>query len=105
MPRLEYWMADREQRSGDRRGAAMAFLRAAEITGPRCVTRAAKALLWPSGYRARDRRGGRVVDVDWLAEVAAWLPAPERTAVPAAHRATEVTGRRRRRPPRAGHGR
>lgn len=75
MPRLNYWMADRAQRSGDRLGAAGAFIQGRSIVGrSRGVTRAVEALLWPSGYRARDRRRGRQVDAVWLAEVFTWLP-------------------------------
>lgn len=93
VPRLEHWMGDRAQRSGDRSGAAGAFLRGAAVTGaPRSFSRAAEAVLWPSGYRLRDRRRGRRVSADWRAEVLEWLP----SAADEEQRSAAV--RRRKRP-------
>jgi glycosyltransferase involved in cell wall biosynthesis len=48
-PRLEYWLADRKQRAGDRVGAARSFLRSSPVIGrTRSLTRATEAALWPS---------------------------------------------------------
>lgn len=72
---IEFWMAERAQRAGDRRSAAAAYLRASAVTGRRrSVLHAAEALTWPTAFRLRDRRRRDRVDPAWLQEVATWLP-------------------------------
>ena len=82
-PRLEYWLADRKQRAGDRVGAARSFLRSSAVIGrTRSITRALEAFVWPEALRFRYRRWGRRVPVEWRDEVAAWLaPEPDPVAV------------------------
>ncbi len=72
---LELWMAGRRQRSGERVGPAMGFLRSAPLIGrQRSVSRALEAFLWPGAYRYRDRRWGRRLREDWRVELDDWLP-------------------------------
>jgi glycosyltransferase involved in cell wall biosynthesis len=73
-PRLEYWLADRKQRAGDRLGAARSFLRSRPVIGRfKSLTRAAEALLWPEAHRFRYRRWGRRVPAEWRDQVGTWL--------------------------------
>lgn len=83
-PRLEYWLADRKQRAGDRLGAARSFLRTSSVIGrPRSITRATEAFLWPGAQRFRNRRWGRRVPGEWQDEVVRWLAPGAAPAVPA----------------------
>lgn len=73
-PRLELWLADRKQRAGDRVGAARSFLRSSPVIGrTRSITRATEAALWPAAQRFRNRRRGRRVPTDVVAEASTWL--------------------------------
>ena len=100
-PRLEYWLADRKQRAGDRIGAARSFLRSSTVIGrPRSFTRAAEAFLWPTAQRFRNDRWGRRVPAAWRDEVASWLvPEADASALldalgPVSDGAADVVGRR-----------
>jgi len=73
-PRLEYWLADRKQRGGDRLGAARSFLRSAPVIGRfKSITRATEAIVWPEAHRYRYRRWGSRVPAGWRDQVGTWL--------------------------------
>jgi glycosyltransferase involved in cell wall biosynthesis len=73
-PRLEYWLADRKQRAGDRVGAARSFLRSSPVIGRyKSLTRALEAFVWPEAHRFRYRRWGRRVPLEWRESVQTWL--------------------------------
>jgi glycosyltransferase involved in cell wall biosynthesis len=73
-PRIELWLADRLQRSGDRTGAARSFLRSHPVIGRfKSITRATEALVWPEAHHFRNQRRGRRVPEVWRAQVETWL--------------------------------
>ena len=107
-PRLEYWLADRKQRAGDRVGAARSFLRSSTVIGrPRSISRAAEAFLWPQAQRFRNERWGQRVPAAWRDEVATWLVAETDPVAPSGAAATAAPtpdGAEVRRPDRSGLG-